>query len=445
MLSIICIAFISIILIRQYGKNYHKAVYLSIFLLLTLPKNMSIELTVSLPSITVHRVIILLMFINWVLNYDKKNKNKIQFKTHIILILISTLISAFISENKLVSIKQYAYFLGEAIIFYVILVTSIKEEKRYENLIIAVSLGLTIVAILGFLERYTAFTYSELFGSRLGYEFVGLVKGGRKNIEVGYSHRILFGEAMVLGTFCGLFLNTITDKYKKRTCTIIILLNACAIYFCRSRGPWVAFILGNFIIAFTYYKPILKKVIYISTFALLVLLLNSGVRESITRLVSSTFDPSSVKGSSYDWRYKIAELAINEVNGADSLSNSLFGYGQGSHLFRTYPAIETSTGVFLPAFSWDNEYAVLFLEFGYIGFILIVSFYAKVLFKGYRTFIAGNKKDPVILLSVILLVVIYFMKSNVKSFSPQLLYIEYLSIGIIGMKINDRLIKKKEN
>ena len=59
-----------LIVLKQYLSNYNKGFLTSVFFLVLLPVNITINIHIMLPSVTIHRVIILLTFLFWLKNRD---------------------------------------------------------------------------------------------------------------------------------------------------------------------------------------------------------------------------------------------------------------------------------------------------------------------------------------------------------------------------------------
>jgi O-antigen ligase len=156
--------------------------------------------------------------------------------------------------------------------------------------------------------------------------------------------------------------------------------------------------------------------------ALLVLMSNSGVRETIFHRAGSTFDEDSDAQVSYQWRWELWRKAWNEIS--KSPVRMALGYGPGASEALNWEG-EISFLNYEDSFSsWDNNWAAYLLECGLLGFAALLSFYAALIARMFRIwrFACGKQKDTCLLL-IAALVVFIFMQTNVQIFAPQLYYI----------------------
>ena len=174
----------------------------------------------------------------------------------------------------------------------------------------------------------------------------------------------------------------------------------------------------------------LKRIFILGLIGISIILIRPGIYQSIERLYNATFDKSTIKGSSFRWRAQVAELAFSQINSSDNLLNLLFGYGQGSHLFMEFPTTTTSTGQRAEFLSWDNEFAVLFYEHGYMGFLLTIVFFLILSIKTYRLLHYTQFQKKIVPLSFLSCIsIIIFLQTNVKIFAPQLVFIEMIILA----------------
>lgn len=445
MTTYLIISIIVIFLLLVYFKDYYKGLNGSIFFLVLLPKNLTIDFSINLPSFTAHRIIIILMFIMWVANNDVNRRLRdIPFLRILLLIALSSGISAIISSYLTVSIKRYLYFIFEALIFYVILATSLKKEGAIRPLMKAVLLSLMVVAFLGIIEKFNGFNPTHLLGGKQSYDFESLLNQKDAGVETTYGHRILFGIAMAIGTIYSLFLIDKAKDWKGRVifwCSVFIA--GTALYYSESRGPWLALALASAFIIIFYYGPVAKRLIIIGCLIPLLFLIRPGIVSTLDRLYTSTFQTDTIKGSSYNWRYQVFDMAYTKVSGSDSARNLFFGYGQGSYAYLEFPTVQLSTGFYTTFHSWDNEYAVILLEKGFVGIILILYLYSKILIKGFFYSIRKeNAQRDVMLLAMSSMIIFVFMKSNVAIFAPQLNYIEFISIALVSVLLANKNERK---
>ncbi len=437
MITYLAIASILLILLIRYNSSYYKGLYGSIFFLVLMPKNLWIQISPSFPAITIHRIVLLLMLAMWLKNsaINKKIEN-IPFIKLLFLISLTSAISCLNSTYFLVSIKQYIDFLFGSLVLYIIIITSIQKEGSFVPLIKTITASLAIVAILGIIERYTSFNPSELFvGPSFGYEFEKVQRlASASTVEVTYLHRILFGIPMAIGILYSIMLMGSTlDKPSPKKLIFSLCVFGAALYFSMSRGPWVAFILAALLLVIVDRKNIAKKILIFFILAIVAFVAKPGAYDTVNRLYNVSFMEESARGSNVQWRLQVLEMAVEKINHSGSIFKFLFGYSQGSHLFLTFPAVETTTGFVRAYESWDNEVAIILLEKGWIGVILICCLYYLIMKKGMSYYIQrDNRYRDVVLLVLGVQLIIILMKAAVSFYAPQLIYIEFINLAILG-------------
>lgn len=437
MISNITIIVILIILVALYSSNYYKGLYGSVFFLLLMPKNLLVQISSSFPLITIHRFIIILMLLMWIFNFDidKKIKN-IPFINLLLIICVTSAASTLNSNYFIVSFKQYIHFLFESLFFYIILFSSIKNKNSILSLVRITTLSLSIVAIIGITERYTTFNPSELFVvNNIGYDFEKVERvTSSKEVESTYLHRILFGIPMALGIFYSLMLmGSNLAKPNRMKLLFLICLFGAGLFFSMSRGPWLAFILAALVILIVDRKSLAKKILIIFLLSAVAFMFKPGAYETVKRLYSVSFEEKTSRGSNVQWRFQILDIAYKKVTYSDSVLKFLFGYGQGSHLFVEFPEVKTTTGYIRAYESWDNQVAIILLEKGWIGIILVSYLYFLLFVKGMILYKdrSYHYRD-IVLLALGAQLIIVLMKTNVSFFAPQLIYIEFVNITILS-------------
>lgn len=440
MLGYNLILIISLIVLYFFKIDYFKGLCASIFFLILAPPNLTIEISDSFPSLTIHRIIIILWFIIWVRNkkIDKRIRN-IPFAGILICISVAAGISAFQCPEFNVGIKRYFYFLTESFLFFLMLQTSLKNKKVINDLITTVIFALVFLSLLGLLEQYTGFNPTHMMGQRHRYAFERVGSTLRdQDVTSTYMHRILFGIAMASGaTFCLLRINKNNHRNKNIIYWIMCFLNGSSLYFCLSRGPWIAFIVSNIFVTVIAPRLMLKKTVALAFMVLAILIIKPGIQSTFMGYYKSTADETTLKGSSYQWRYIILNIAISEISRA-GLPYMLFGYGGGSHIFMNFGNVDLGTGHSAVVESWDNEYAIILFERGIVGLVLVILLYYRLLVQSLQYYKKNKIKNDVILLPLSCVLIFIFMKTNVSIYVPQLVYLEFLSIAIISALLQEK-------
>ena len=421
------------ILVARYRRDFLSGFCASIFVLVSLPPNLSIEISLAMPSITIHRIIVVITFFFWLNNKDIRFKTF--YKTPIWLVLnllvCSMGISLLLSDVFLLAVKQYMFFIGESYLFFIMYVTSVNNVDQINRTIKYAAAGLLLAAIIGIVQRYTGFNITDIFGTKLSYDYGVPDRGNTGDVVSTYAHRILFGIGCATGLLYQLYLQgDVTSRGNIFWRYLSILIMGAALYFSNSRGPWLGFVLAYGFVVLMNPRWFLKKGILLFFIVGIVFALRPGTYETIEGLFSSTVDPTTVKGSSYRWRFSVIQVAVEKTLNAD-LPHVLFGFGQGAHLTTDPVLVETSTGYFIEMLSWDSEFAVNLFEYGVIGMALIIYLYGKLSLMS-MMYIIHHPRDRFMISTVFgIIILVMFMKTNVRFFSTQLGYLEYMNIAIL--------------
>lgn len=165
-----------------------------------------------------------------------------------------------------------------------------------------------------------------------------------------------------------------------------------------------------------------KKLNLIIILIIFLLLINPGVRETITALVNATFNHDSVEGASVSYRFELWKQAKYLIS--RSTKNLLFGYGEEGRNYMELGERLSVTGHIMRFESWDSEFAVLLLETGFTGLLLNLVLSTSIIIYLLRIFkIYEDENKYFILLTLIVVVMINFMMTNVKIFAVQFWFI----------------------
>ena len=432
MIDLAAIGLSVLIVLWRYRKGYYDGLYASLFFLVLCPNNMSIELGTTLPSVTIHRIIIVIMFLKAVGEESIVMSPKNVPFINILFVITATMgISTLISDDFLVSFKRYLYFIVETVVFYVIMSSSIKSRDHIVSICKVVALSLVVVALFGIYEKYTDFNPTTLFGRKHTYSFEVVREMSSRDVTSTFIHRILFGTAMAVGLMNSIFLCDLVAAGRARLFAwLSIGLLGTGLYFSLSRGPWLAFILSSSLVFVFCFRPVGKRLMAIGMMAGLMFLMRPGTAQTIEALYSSTYQEGSVKASSYQWRFMVLETAYTNIVDAKSVLITLFGNGEGSHVFKQFKPIRLPTGFLAYFKSWDNEYAVILFERGLIGLFLILFLYGKFMVKGVLYCLHAGEQKFLVLIACSCCLVIFIMNFSVRIFAPQIVYLQYVYMAI---------------
>jgi len=436
MVNILVIVGILIIVALRYARRYEDGLVLTLFLIVVLPDRLCFQPTLDLPALTVHRLLLVLATIMWLKQRSIRRKIRgVPFAYFFLFISLAYLLPTLTSAFPLVSIKRYLYFFAESVFFFFICQTSLREKRSVYRAIRWVGMGLVTVAVLGILERYTGFNIQDYLPVMASYDFNKLGSQAfapSSHIVSTYNHRILFGAACAVGT-THYFLQAGSHKeaFKNLQSWIFVGFCGAGLYFCLSRGPWLAFIVTMAFLCLAFPWKILPKTLLLSLLIVLAMFVKPGATETLLSITEQTFDPESLKGSSYNWRFTVMQV------GWDTICNGgpvrfLFGYGGGSHVFMEFSKVQLSTGHWAEMLSWDSELVIILLERGIVGLSAVILLYLVI---GVRalSFIYKRKQGTLVMLVAFSWVVnICVAKASVAIFAPQLVYLEALGFALVS-------------
>lgn len=416
---------------RQYKKEPVRGLCLAFFLLVSLPTTLSLSLLTELPTISVQRAILAaLLFCTLTGASESRRLTQMNFGRILLWTAGLGLISTTLSPFLMVSVKQYLYFLIEVLGTFWIVRTTIKSADDGRKLVNWMGAGLAFVASEAIVERYTPLRVRDLLSSGVDERFFWALHS--LDSTGTYAHRILLGLACSLGALIYLQ-GLISDDSKIRKGVLFLcgVLCLAALYFSMSRGPWLAFGAGCVALFMTMGARSMKWGLIFGLLVAVVLLIRPGVWLTISDLGSSTLDPTTLKGSSFQWRFVVINTALSEMNKAGIL-NMLFGFGGGSQLMTSFGKYEVAPGVWLPIESWDCEYAVALYDKGWLGlfFVLLLSVVGLIRIARLLRETTDSDTRSVSISVLIGLLLFAVARTNVSLYAPQLVYAEMAFFGI---------------
>jgi O-antigen ligase len=418
---------ISLTILYFYRKDYIKGVAIAVFFLITLPDALSIRLG-SFFDLNVYRLILILLVVFSKVNtQDYSEFSSIPVFSVFLLVLLSNLVSAYISADVKFSMNKFFGFSLLIFLYYFVLVRSIKDKNDIEILLRYIIAGLLIVTVLGLAERYLHFSVIKYMDSDQYARVVSL--NGR--VTSTYPHPILLGSGLAMGVPLAMY----SIQYLKREnftylYHITTVLLVATIYLTFSRSAWISlgicFSLGYFLLP----KDMRKYMYLIVSLFIVLIYFREGVYKTIDNLYESTFDVNTIKGSSYSYRSELWRVAISKIG--ESTTRSLFGFGDGSHeIIDLSGSLSYDPNRIVSFKSWDNEYACILLERGVIGFslYLIMNLYIFLRMVKGRMRLEGQEK---ILISSLLIsnCVFLFTLTTVKMFSVQVVVLYWTNVAI---------------
>ncbi len=379
-----------------------------------------------MPNFSIHRLIlVVLIFASIIRTGTELELKRIPYINLLALVALILLIPVLVSVDLTTSGKEYLSFTFEVIFFYVILSNALESQNDGFRMLRYICLGLTLIAFIAGIEKYTGFNPVDYIP--------GYVRNPKtlRDVIATYPHRILLGSAMAMGWPLALSLAT-KEREKQRLFWIsgILLIGGC--YFAYSRGPWLASAIAGVQMFILGPSPLRKRMLLVIVLVLTTLAFRQGVKDVFQAKYSLTFDIETGEGRSYAYRWELWKRAYREVR--KSPARTLFGYGQGSHHVMDLADEATPYDSESSFWSWDNDYACLLLEQGFVGLGLIIIVYGVFWMNLFRIWRRVDESRKNMLTGIIVsITVLLFMMTNVKIFAHQLYYLFWalLAIGFV--------------
>lgn len=439
MVNIALLALTSLVLVRLFKRAYFSGVSAAVFLLVALPYNIFYDFPGPLPNLTVHRLIIVITFFFWLSQqWIERRPRGLPLTLAFSGLLLSALLSTLFSTVPLDSAKSFLALSIEEFSFYIILISSFATLNRDElfeqakRVVGAAVIGLCIAAVLGMVERWADFNVVDYLPSHaeLPQTMENLHRYANR-VRSTYPHAILLGYGLAMIWPVILFF----DKTAHRTKHKLVLAagffaTGCSLFFSESRGAWFGAMIGGVLFFLLCSIPIKKRMMSWGMLLALVLLIRPQITTSMLNLINSTWDVTTFKGRSANYRWELWYKAWNEIS-RTPLRFAL-GYGDNAHSILNWADYEQETGRYSLFWSWDNEYAVIVLERGAIGFLVSALFYLQLLLWCTRSMAQARTEHADLYRALWIIVVVYiFMMTNVKVFSPQVKSLFYLASALL--------------
>lgn len=437
---ILVIALILVSLWFQLRRDFIRGLAYAVFLCVLLPTELRIQIPGNLPQLTIHRLILISLFMFWFRNRElRRGIAPTPLLPYLWLWGVANLISLLLTQADFVdSLKRFLDHTLEVFAFYYLISRSLRTSDDARRIVRAILNALVIVSVVGIYERHTGFNPSVAY---LGGGASGGPYGG---IQSTFQHRILLGGALAMGVPLAFALMWWEEEAPRRSrslflwSAIALLIAAC--YFTNSRGPWLALALVLGIVGFLGSKRMKKMVVLIGLASLVALALKPGVWESLSQRASETTDANSLKGGNFFYRLELWKVAWNEIS--QSPERMLFGCGPGSGANREIAWNLSYRGTKDEISSWDNQWAYDLFQSGCIGFAVTLALYWALIRARFHSWRFGEPlerdRHVCILASECAMV---FMMTNVLIFSKQLDYM-FWSLVASGYALATRSVEE---
>ena len=418
---------IAIVLICSLNRNYMKGLCLAVFFLVLLPKHMFVFSSQSLPDLSTHRLILIIVFIYWMRQKTiKKNLRAIPFCKCFLFLLVTNLITTSLSIDFPLSLTRYLSLLMEQFLFYCVCVTSLRTQKDVDDLLIYTCIALGLVGLGGFIEKYCGFNPAV-------YLPIDSVTDDPR-VKFTYPHPILFGIAMTIGwPLCLVLIAKEEATWRRLLLWVLCFLMIGGVYFSMSRGVWLTSILVGILMLLMSHGAVRKRLIFIVVLAAVLTIARPGIFFTFRGLAEKTLNIDTQKGANFYYRLELWRKAYSEIS--KSSKRFLFGYGLSSHMVmdlqeKDGPAAQVS--LFFARFhSWDNHYAAALIDTGFVGLLAFVLLYCSPTVVLFRRFCMVEEVHRHLVASAITSTfIIVFMMTNVYVFAPQLKTLFWINVSI---------------
>jgi hypothetical protein len=282
--------------------------------------------------------------------------------------LCSTIGSLSIATSAKLLIGQIV----EYYLLYFMIVRVVSNRRTIHNVMLAMAMAMGVCCVCGLFESYARWSILSVFPSNLWVTYgrattpLYIEWGRGLRIRSTFPHPILFGDALAMMIPIVVYLLTISkSKVQWVLLWLVLILSCWAIYKTSSRGPWIV-AAGSCILLFVMFTNRVRKyLIGIAFVACLVLVTRPGIWQTVGNLYESTLDPSSVVGSSYQYRDAVAQAVRDAVG--QSTGRTAFGYGLGT--FRELGLEMNFLNGWHRWHTCDNNWALFLYETGYVGLL----------------------------------------------------------------------------
>lgn len=367
------------LLVLWKRKGIEGCLPLAAFCLIFFPEESKLPIS-GLFDITTQRLVTLILLCLYARDRSRIRQRRLPFKVPIILIVAWWTIATINSIVFVDSLKSFLSLLIDYVAIYIVFTKCISKVETIHRILFGMVLGLSLSSAFGVIEAYQKWSFVSLFPVEVhrfgssGDLYMDDARGLR--VQSTFGHPILFGSALAMGIPIVLYLIAATrERRKKMLLWIGLLLMFICIFKASSRGPWIALFSSLGLFLFIGHKKIRRYLVIIGVLTCTVLVMRPGVLETLWNDYAATVDDHSSQGESYQYRYVLYDLVMEKL-AADPI-RMVWGYGPQSfpHLYLS----GSINGRMMQFASCDSSFAALLAETGYVGLVLISSFFFYVL------------------------------------------------------------------
>jgi hypothetical protein len=384
---------------------------------------MPIECKFAIPGLfdlSTQRVALATLLVLFIARGQRVQVPSIPLKYLMLMHVLWASISTVYSLSVVTSVKQLISQVIEYYLLYYILLRTVSDVKVVYRTVFAMVMAMALCSSFGLLEAYANWSVLSVFPRNLWVDYGSM---GHLNIDPGrglriastFPHPILFGDALAMAIPLALYLATVWKvNWQRQLLRFSVLLMLWALYRTLSRGPWLALAMSAILMLLMMQQRMRKYLAVVALLGVLSVLARPGVRDTLSSLWDATFDPTSVSGSSYQYRYALMD-AITHRLGKDAGREAL-GYGLG-----TFREIGLDIYFLNRVQRWttcDNMWALFLYETGYVGLLLMIGLLFSPLWMAVRDYRRLPKPEAYFSGMVfIVLAGFYFMLYSVAGYS----------------------------
>lgn len=382
-------------------------------------------------SLYTHRLALIVLAILFFRARARTRLRTLPLKRLIILHVVWAAASTLASIVLVTSFKQLLAQVVEYYLLYYIFVKTITDVRTISKICYAMIVAMAVCSVFGLLEIYQHWSVLSLFPAEFqvnyGTKSVFYSEMFDRGIRARstFAHPILFGAALAMVIPLVFYQLTAAGKKwsRKIFLYLALFLMFLALFKTSSRGPWLATGFALCMLTAAAESRIRKRVIGLGVLACLVLVLRPGIAETLVNMYNATFDPSSMMGSSLEYR-PVLYRTVRETLSDDPI-RAIVGFGLGA--FREKGLVLKMPGI--PAHRWftcDSSWVLIWYETGYVGLLILGALLLRPAFLVVRDLRHLRKRDRYV--SLVLL-------SSLTTF-----YIVMISVAIYGWGQNGHMM-----
>jgi len=424
MINLFFILVAVLVTIVRFRRDFATGLATAVFFLVLMPTEVRLPAPGALPEITVHRLLLVVAAVAVMRRRGMDAVVPLPAIGLLVLVAIFRVFSTLLAHEFAPALKDFLSFVLETLLYFLIIGVGLRAPGAWRKVAWGILYALIGVACIATVEKYTRIN--------LAARFIPDMLDNPVEITATFRHRILLGYAMAMGFPLALGLWTTAATQRERTVsTIGMLLLPAACYYANSRGAWVGIAMAGAIMTMAGTAVLRKRIILLGAVAVAVLILRPGVWGTIERRWEHTTSTSTIKGRSASYRLELWRVAFKQLSkGAERMA---FGYGGHSTQYMDLSS-EFEFGGNAGALgytSWDSEFAVVFMQYGFAGLLtelLVYLILCKRLLDAWR--IAPPEFRLLIVACFAVTSVFLWSMTNVAIFNPQLKFLFWTTVAL---------------